>query len=160
MTKRRLAAMLIAAVMALGAFAAAEEPEEKEYAPLYVLADVLNGRSLPTKKAGIEARFDFSDQVQPTGRMSKDREWIEVIGGESGTVWVSSRYVSERFFEFTVTNENNGKVKIRSKIDGGKVRGYVKNGKSIEIDQVVLGWGHCRQGWVDLEYCIEEVDGI
>ena len=158
MTKRRLAAMLIAAVMALGAFAAAEEPEEKEYAPLYVLADVLNGRSLPTKKAGIEARFDFSDQVQPTGRMSKDREWIEVIGGESGTVWVSSRYVSERFFEFTVTNENNGKVKIRSKIDGGKVRGYVKNGKSIEIDQVVLGWGHCRQGWVDLEYLIVEDD--
>ena len=130
--------------------------EDAEYQPLYVVADVLNGRAHPTKKAPVEAVFDYGDQLIPTGKISKDRKWVEVAGGESGTVWVSIQYVSERFTEFTVINENNGKIKIRSKPVDGKIKGYVKRGKEIEIDRVVLGWGHCSKGWVDLEYFIEE----
>lgn len=130
--------------------------EGVDYAPLYVTADVLNGRAHPTRKAPVEAVFDYGDQLTPTGRISRDCEWVEVEGGEAGTVWVHVNYISERFVEFTATNENNGKIKIRSKIGGGKVRGYVKRGKSVEIDRVVLGWGHCKKGWIDLEYLIEE----
>ena len=136
----------------------AEEAEERAYNPLYVTADMLNGREQPTKKAQIGGMYYFGDELRPTGRISRDREWVEIYGGEAGTVWVKACYVSERFSAFTVTNENNGKVKIRSKMGAGKVKGYVKNGKSIEIDRVVLGWGHCSKGWVDLEYFIEEVE--
>ena len=134
--------------------------EEEEYAPLYVTATVLNGRMHPTKRATIEATFYYADELRTTGQISRDHEWIEVYGGESGTVWVAIRYVTERFAPFTVTNENNGKIKIRSRHSGGKLNGYVKHGKSIEIDQVVLGWGHTKKGWVDLEFFIEEVDHL
>ena len=131
--------------------------ETPEYNPLYVVADVLNGRAHPTKKAPIEAVYDYGDQLIPTGKLSRDKEWVEVLGGESGTVWVHVNYVSERFAEFLVVNANNGKVKIRSKIGGGKVKGYVKHGREIWIDRVVLGWGHTfKGGWVDLDYFVEE----
>ena len=123
---------------------------------MYVIADVLNGRAHPTKKAPVEAVYDYGDQLQPTGRISRDCEWIEVLGGEAGTVWVHVNYVSERFTDFEVTNLNNGKIKIRSKPTGGKLKGYVKHGKTIVIDRVVLGWGHTAKGWVDLEYFVEE----
>lgn len=131
---------------------------EEDYAPLYVTADMLNAREQPTKKAPVAGMYYFGDELQPTGKISKDREWVEVYGGEAGTMWVKACYVSERYAEFIVKNENNGKVKIRSRMGEGKVRGYVRNGQSIEIDRVVLGWGHCKKGWVDLEYFIEEVE--
>ena len=95
----------------------------------------------------------------PTGRISQDCEWVEVYGGETGTVWVAARYVTERMDGFTVKNLNNGRIRIRAKLGGkGKLKGYVGHGKSIVIDRVVLGWGHCSRGWVDLEYFIEEVE--
>lgn len=133
----------------------AEEAEEPH--PVYVTATLLNGRQWPTKKAQAMTFYDYGEQLQPTGKWSKDREWIEIYGGEAGTVWVCARYVTERMTEFTVTNENNGKIRIRSKPGGGKVKGYVKHGKSIEIDRVIMGWGHCSRGWVELDYFIEEV---
>jgi len=153
MARRVCALVLLAACLAGIGLA-----DGAEYNGLYVTADVLNGRKWPTKKAGIEAVFDYGDLLEPTGRMSKDLEWLEVAGGESGTVWVFAQYVSERIIPFTVTNENNGKVKIRSKPGGGKLKGYVNRGKSVEIDRVVLGWGHCSRGWIDLEYLVEEVE--
>ena len=154
----RLAAKIIIAVAFLMAVAYILHGYgiAEEHNPLYVTADVLNGRAHPTKKAPVEAIFDYGDKLIPTGRFSRDREWVEVQGGESATVWVHIRYVSERFCEFTVINENNGRIRIRSKPDGGKIKGYIRHSKSIEIDRVVLGWGHCSKGWVDLEYFIEE----
>ena len=152
-----LAAILIGGWAFLYSAGLAEEAEE-EYAPLYVTANTLNGRYHPNKRSPIEAEFYYADELKTTGRISKDREWIEVYGGESGTVWVCIKYVTERYAPFTVTNENNGKVKIRSLHGGGKLKGYVQHGKSIEIDRVVLGWGHTKKGWVDLEYFIEEVE--
>lgn len=138
---------------------ATAEEAEAEYHPLIVIASLLNGRQWPTKKAKAETFYDFGEQIQPTGQWSRDCEWIEVEGGENGTVWVSYKYVTERMAPFTVTNENNGRIKIRSKPGGGgKLKGYVRHGKSIEIDQVVMGYGHCSKGWVDLEYFVEEVE--
>ena len=148
-----VAAVVLMVLMMLHESGLAETAEEK---PLYVVADVLNGRAHPTKKAPVEAVFDYGDRLTTTGKLSKDREWVEVLGGESGTVWVHVNYVSERFTEFQVINANNGKIKIRSKLMGGKVKGYVNHGKAIWIDRVVLGWGHTSKGWVDLDYFIEE----
>ena len=160
MASKILAVLCALVMLAVPAFAE-EEEEEQVINPVYVTADLLNGRSLPTTKAKIEARFDFCDVLQPTGLWSKDLKWIEVEGGESGAVWVDLRFVSERLMPFTAVNENNGKVKIRSKpFGGGRVRGYLKNGRQVEIDQVVLGYGHCKRGWIDLEYLIEEVETI
>ena len=159
----RIWAAMVAAVMvilmAAGGGTAAAEETEKEYQPLIVTANVLNGRMRPSKRAEITARFDQGDEVQPTGRISKDWEWVEVYGGENGTAWVHYKYVTERVDAFRVTNENNGRVKARKRL-GGKARltGYIGHGKTIEIDQVILGWGHCKRGWVDLEYFIEEVE--
>ena len=130
--------------------------EEREYNPLYVTATLLNGRAEPSKKASMEAIFDRGDRLVPTGRWSESRAWVEVYGGEGGTVWVSVKYVSERMEPYTVTNENNGKIKIRSKPGEGRVKGYVKHGRSVMILQAVLGYGRCAQGWIDLEYLIEE----
>ena len=142
--------------------AQAEEPEEELRAdPLYVTASVLNGREEPTKKAQISAFFDYGDVVYPTGKISRNGEWIEVQGGEAGTAWVHYKYVTARKQPFTVTNENNGKIKVRSKPGGkGRLRGYIGHGKTIEIDQVINGYGHCKRGWVDLDYFIEEIERI
>ena len=162
-TKRLVIQVLIEAVMVAAVLIMisvlmhnAGLAEEQEYNPLYVVADVLNGRAHPTKKSPVEAIFDYGDKLIPTGKISRDKEWVEVAGGESGTVWVHVNYVSERFTEFTAVNLNNGRIKIRSKIDGGKLKGYVKHGKMIEVDRVVLGWGHTSKGWIDLDYFIEE----
>lgn len=125
---------------------------EDEYPPLYVTATQLNGRYRPSRRAFIEARFERGDQIQQTGRFSADREWVEVYGGEAGTCWVSIKYVTEENSVFMATNEDYARVKIRSKPENGKVIGYVKRGQSVEIDQVVLGWGHCRRGWVYLSF--------
>ena len=151
---------IVALMMLMAIGAAAEETEDdRTWDPLYVTASVLNGREEPTKKADIAAFYDFGDVVQPTGRWSKNGEWVEIVGGESGTAWVYYKYVTARKTEYTVTNENNGRVKVRSRPGGkGKLRGYIRHGKSIQIDQVINGWGHCSRGWVDLEYFIEEIE--
>lgn len=120
-------------------------------------AKLLNGRANPRKTSFIEAKFDQGDILQATGDWSEDHHWIEVVGGETGTVWVYADYVSERKKIFTVVNKNYKTVKIRSRPVDGRVIGYVKKGRKIEITQVVLGWGKCKTGWVDLYY-LEEKD--
>lgn len=130
--------------------------EAEDYQPMYVTASVLNARAEPTKKATVEARFDKGDALAPTGRISKDRKWIEIYAGEAETAWVYFEYVTERVAPYTATNANNGKIKIRKLPGEGRVTGYVKHGRSVEIDQVIFNFGHCRQGWVDLDYLIEE----
>lgn len=105
----------------------------------------------------MEARFDYGDILEPTGVWSKDHKWIEVAGGETGTVWVSINYVSERT-HFQMKNEKHGKVKIRKWPVNGRVSGYVRKGQTITIEQVIFGWGKTKYGWVELAYLIEEED--
>lgn len=126
--------------------------EEEDPATVYVTAGRLNGRSMPRKKAFIEALFDHGDKLTATGKWSRDHKWIEVEGGEGGTVWVDIRYVSE-IKQPVVVMTDVTKVKIRKTPFNGRVTGYLKNGKELEIDQIVLGWGHCSKGWIDLGYC-------
>jgi SH3-like domain-containing protein len=121
-----------------------------------VKTKLLNGRATPSKKASIEAFFDEGDPLKATGNWSPDYQWIEVGGGETGTVWVHIKYVSERKGYFQAKNEIFKQVKIRSHPVNGKLKGYIKKNETVEITHVVLGWGRCSKGWVDMNY-LEEI---
>lgn len=140
---------LIFMVLFLFSLALAEETTE-----MYVTASQLNGRANPSRKASVEARFDRGDSIEAID-WSKDHHWIEVTGGETGTVWVWWEYVTERIDTFTVRNNFGSKVKIR-KEPYGTVTGYLKNNKTLVIDRVIFGWGHSKRGWIDLKYVTEE----
>ena len=128
--------------------------EEVETTPMYVTASLLNGRASPSKKATVEARFDNGDEVTALW-WSGNHNWVEVVGGETGTVWVWWEYLTERTDEFVVWNDYGTKVKIRNR-PYGTVIGYLKKDGELWIDQVIFGWGHSNRGWVDLRYLTEE----
>jgi len=148
--------LLFLATVAVLAFTA-RPAHASEEVQMYVIASQLNGRTFPSKKSNVECRFDYGEIVTSTGNWSDDMKWVEVKGGENGTCWCSSNYLTERLREFTVENEHKTKIKIRS-TPGGKVRSYLKPGGKLKITQVVLGWGKSSRGWVDLEYLIEIED--
>lgn len=121
---------------------------------LYVTASVLNGRSEPNKSASVESRFEYGDQVKPTGNITS--KWIEVYGGETGTVWCHSDYLSEFPTKVRFTNVSGGRVRVR-KTPNGKHIGWISAGKTITIQNVIDGWGKIQNvGWVDLQYFSEE----
>lgn len=130
------------------------EEHTEAYNTLFVTATRLNGRFSPGKGSTITMMLDYGDDLEPTGQWSSKRGWVEVVGGENGTAWVSIQYVSEIFEPMTMTNATNGKVRIRKTPVDGKVVRWLKRGKSVTIDRVVLGWGHCKYGWIDMD-CLE-----
>lgn len=130
--------------------------EENTGCVAIVTANRLNGRSAPRKTASKEALWDQGDELIPTGEWSESHKWIEVKGGETGTVWCDIRYVTERTDEFVVVNIDYNKVKLRKTPVVGTVIGYLKRDKELWIDQVVLGWGHSSRGWIDLSLVYEE----
>ena len=119
-------------------------------------ATLLNGRANPTKKSTIEARFDKNDILQTTGEWSDDYHWIEVVGGETGTVWVFIDYITEDE-PFSAVNKDYKRVKIRSSPVDGRIVGYLKKNKEVKIERTVCGWGKCEKGWIDL-YFLEETE--
>lgn len=122
-----------------------------------VKARVLNGRMNPNKESMKTAFFDKGDKIELTGRWSDDHDWVEVIAGEAGLCWVARQYVSEQTDPFTVYNRDYKKIKIRKKpSDKSKVTGYLRKNKKIEITDVLLGWGKCKYGWIDLYFVEEE----
>ena len=122
-----------------------------------VTAKLLNGRMNPSKGAMKTAFFDRGDTIELTGYWSDDHEWVEVYAGEAGACWVAKQYVTERTGSFIVVNNDYNKVKIRKKpTEKSKTTGYLRQGKEIEITQVILGWGRCKLGWIDLYYVQEE----
>ena len=122
-----------------------------------VTARLLNGRMTPSKGAMKTAFFDRGDILELTGRWSDDSCWVEVYAGEAGACWVARQYVNERPESFWVVNRDYNKIKIRRKpSEKGRVSGYLRKGREVEITQVLLGWGKCKQGWIDLYYVEEE----
>lgn len=149
--------ILILLVLAGCALLDLESAKSEEYTELLrVTATRLNGRSAPGKKNRVEALFDQDDILEATGEWNKTHTWVEVKGGENGTVWCDVRYVNELEKPITAKYEGKGKVKIRKNPVNGKVTGYLKAGKEIEITQVVLGWAKCSKGWIDFNYLTEE----
>lgn len=157
---RRIVSVLMALTIIFGimALAAAEEiwEDEEEVISVLVTATRLNGRAKPRKSSRVEAIFDYGDTLYPTGKWSKNHEWIEVEGGETGTVWVSIQYVTEEMRPREMRNAIVGRIKIRKKPINGKLAGYLGEDKTVMIDRILLGWGHCEKGWINMDY-LEEV---
>jgi len=117
---------------------------------LYVTATELNGRAEPSKTAAIEARFFRGESVNPTGNVNGN--WIEVYGGETGTVWCSADYLSETRDSAKYVNTSGGRVRLR-KTPEGKFVGWVQTNEQITVARIVNGWGYIKdKGWVDLQY--------
>ena len=154
---KRAFCLFLCLFMLISSSALAVDDSNMEGHTAIVTAKLLNGRMNPSKGAMKTAFFDRGDTIELTGYWSDDHEWVEVYAGESGACWVAKQYVTERTGTFTVVNTDYNKVKIRKKpTDMSKTTGYLKQGKEIEITQVLLGWGRCKLGWIDLYYVQEE----
>lgn len=119
---------------------------------LYCIADKLNGRAAPTKKAKVEAYFEYGDELEVVGY---DGNWIEVKGGETGTVFVSAQYVAERMEKAKYRNVSGGRVIVRKEpcVDAKSCNVFVKAKKTVTVSAVVDNWGYIEdRGWVCLDY--------
>lgn len=146
------------ALISIVAGASCEEEEQEKPALLYVMSDGLRGRIRPGKKFASVCVFDMWTPLEPTGRMSEDHLWVEIETAENDLVWCHIDYVTERrevIHVYTLWDEG---VKIRQRPGYGKVTGTARKGQVLEITQVVMGYGKCSKGWVDLEYFIEDCD--
>ena len=153
---KRFISALLAAFFLFGSCLADENSNMQGHQAI-VTAKLLNGRLGPSKGAMKTAFFDRGDAIELTGYWSDDHEWVEVYAGEAGACWVARKYVTEKTEPFYVINRDYSKVMIRKKpSDKSRVTGYLRQGREVEITQVLLGWGRCRQGWIDLYYVQEE----
>jgi hypothetical protein len=64
--------------------------------------------------------------------------------------------LTERLDDVVVYNRDYGKIKIRTKPINGRIIGYLKRGREVHLSQILLGWGKCKTGWIDLAYVKEE----
>lgn len=156
------ALILIILIMYVFAFlfhpAFSEDIDEVNYITVTVTGSNLNCRMAPNKHSYIVTELEKGQEIQLTGRWSKDRRWVEIEHCEYGRLWCDYHYLTERTDSFIVETLCDDPVKIRKQVFNGKVKGYLRKNKTLEITQVVLGWGKCSQGWIDLEYCIEIMD--
>ncbi len=154
---KRILCLLLCLLTLIPSVCIAADDSNMEGHTVTVTAKLLNGRMNPSKGAMKTAFFDRGDTIELTGYWSDDHEWVEVYAGEAGACWVAKQYVTERTGSFTVINNDYSKVKIRKKpTEKSKTTGYLRQGKEIEITQVILGWGRCKLGWIDLYYVQEE----
>lgn len=135
-----------------------EEEDEICYNYLYVMSDSLRGRIRPGKKYHTVVEFDYGTPLTPTGRWSKDHQWLEIVSAENDLVWCSINYLTERKEVIHVFSLNDQRIAIRKCPGYGKVTGYVCKGQILEITQVIMGYGRCDKGWIDLSYFIEDCD--
>ena len=125
---------------------------------LYVCVDegsFLNGRAAPSKKADVTMKLYSGDTVEVVDVVDG---WVEIIGGESGTSFVDSHYVSETKESYKMVNTSGGRVRVRDSIEG-KAIGYVKAKGVVTIERTILGWGYTGHGWVKLSY-FDSYDGF
>ena len=154
---------LLAFMLALFCFmtcgiAEEEDISQEENHKLYVMTKLLYGRIRPGKRYSALCEFEIGTPLEPTGRISSDRCWVEIKTAEGELVWCNAEYLTERMDIFHVFSLNDEAIKIRKHLGAGKVTGYARREKIIEITQVVLGYGRCSKGWVDLSYFIEDCE--
>lgn len=109
----------------------------------------LNGRARPSTRAEITMRLYNGDELEVVRFCG---EWVEIIGGESGTSFCKAKYVSEVKDPVFCVNASGGRVRIRSSAIDGKGVGWVKAGGTVKVTRQLLGWGYIGTGWVDLSY--------
>lgn len=115
--------------------------------------DDLNGRAAPDKNARIEARFSNGEAVEAVSYRSG---WVEVVGGETGTVWCSEKYLSSSQEAVKYRNTSGGRVFIREEIDGRKTGLEVRSDRVVTVRRQMNGWGYIGAGWIDLDFFEKE----
>ena len=122
---------------------------------LYVITngDDLNGRASPSKHASVEAHFENGEAVEA---VSYQDGWVEVVGGETGTVWCSQDYLSSSQSTSKYRNISGGRVFIRDGVEGRKTGLEVHTNKLVTVKRQMNGWGFIGTGWVNLSYFEEE----
>lgn len=121
---------------------------------LYVTATKLNGRAKPTKNSTVEMRLERGDAVEP---LRFQNGWVEVVGGEFGTAWLSMDYLSEIKEPKKFQNISGGRVKVRKSPEGKHVD-WIKTGKVVTVERIISGWGYTSRGWIDLQYFEEVIE--
>lgn len=118
---------------------------------LYVCTngDDLNGRAAPSKNADIEMRIPNGDIVEA---VSYSGGWVEVLGGETGTVWCKAEYLSSDQEAAEYRNLSGGRVFIRDGIEGAKTGLVVRANGIVAVTRQINGWGYIGKGWVNLKY--------
>lgn len=131
--------------------------DDVDYIHMTITGDLVNGRLEPSKQATRACLpLEYGDDVKAIF-WSKNHKWIEVLGGDGGSMYVYYEYITERTDIYKVKNAMAGKVRARKRpVDGG-VSGYIKRGQTIKIYQTIFGWGRTDKGWVDLS-CFYEID--
>lgn len=153
--KLTIAILIFVLIIAIASLIWTSTAKAEEGTMMYVMATQLNGRTSPSKRNNVEVVFEHGDWVEAL-EWSNDYKWIKIKGGESGILWCSAQYLTERTDVFIVKNLPAGRsVKIRKTPVTGKISGKVKGGGTIEVQQVVFGWGRTKKGWIDLEYFVE-----
>lgn len=148
--KRLLIFLMLALVVFSNAYS-----EEDQLIPMIVTGSNLNCRMAANKHSYIVTELEKGQEIQSTGRWSKNHRWVEICHPEYGNLWCSYEFVTERIEPFTVETLWDEPIKIRKQPVDGRISGYLRKGRTVEITQVVLGWGKCAKGWIDLSYCIE-----
>lgn len=148
---KRILILLILAIFVAGS----AYSEEVSTIVLTVTGSNLNCRMSANKHSYIVTELEKGQEIPSTGRWSKNHRWVEIDHPEFGRLWCSYEFLTERTDPFSVETLWDEPIKIRKQPVNGRVTGYLRKGKTIEITQVILGWGKCTKGWIDLEYCIE-----
>lgn len=118
---------------------------------LYVCTngDDLNGRAAPSKNADIEMRIPNGEKVEA---VSYRGGWVEVLGGETGTVWCKAEYLSSAQEAAEYRNSSGGRVFVRDGIEGAKTGLVVRANDTVSVSREINGWGYIRSGWVNLKF--------
>lgn len=126
---------------------------------VYVTASELNGREEPVMGSSVEAHFYRGDELEALGYQCG---WVEVVGGEPGTVWCKAEYLTEYDVDAVYQNTSGGRVFIHRELgdDDTNVSRVVENGKSATVTRVLFGYGYIGKGWIDLNFMeLEDNDG-
>ena len=114
---------------------------------MYVTASELNGRYEASTDSSIEAHFYYGDEVEA---VSQKKGWIEVIGGECGTVWCKADYLTETLETLIYTNTSGARVRVRNLPEGDKRIRWIEENESVSVQRTAFGWGYVGDGYIDM----------
>lgn len=126
---------------------------------VYVTASKLNGRDEAAFDAHVESHFYRGEALDVVGYSG---DWVEVVGGETGTVFVHSSYVINTEVipvdntAYTVTSK--GRVHVRKLPNGSHAR-WVYNGDVLVATWLTDGWAFVGNGWVSMKYLEARIHG-
>ena len=113
----------------------------------------LNGRMKPSTKSSVTMRLFNGDELEAVALAG---EWVEVIGGESGTSFVKAQYLNEIKSPVYYRNISNGRVRVRKTPEGNQTVAWIPKNKCVKVSRQLMGWGRINDGWIDLQYFQKE----